>query len=92
MTAVTTTAVTGAGATLAWADIYLPGAGWIAYDPTNGTIGGGDLIRVAVTRDISQAVPIAGSFIGTPNDYLGMTVDVSVVAENRGCARMASRS
>ncbi len=53
---------------------------------------GDDLIRVAVTRDISQAVPIAGSFIGTPNDYLGMTVDVSVVSENRGCARMASRS
>jgi transglutaminase-like putative cysteine protease len=87
-----TTAVTGAGTTHAWADIYLPGAGWIAYDPTNGTIGGDNLIRVAVTRDISQAVPIAGSFIGTPNDYLGMTVDVSVVSENRGCARMASRS
>jgi transglutaminase-like putative cysteine protease len=75
---------TGAGTTHAWADIYLPGAGWIAYDPTNRTIGGGDLIRVAVTRDISQAVPIAGSFVGATNDYLGMTVDVSVVSENRG--------
>jgi transglutaminase-like putative cysteine protease len=74
------TAATGAGTTHAWADIYLPGAGWIAYDPTNGTIGGGDLIRVAVTRDISQAVPIAGSFIGAPADYLGMAVDVSVVS------------
>jgi transglutaminase-like putative cysteine protease len=83
---------TGAGTTHAWADIYLPGAGWIAYDPTNGTIGGSDLIRVAVTRDISQAVPIAGSFVGAPNDYLGMTVDVSVVAENRGRARTATRS
>ena len=68
----------------AWADIYVPGAGWIAYDPTNGTIGGGDLIRVAVTRDISQAVPIAGSFVGTSDSYLGMTVDISVVSENRG--------
>jgi transglutaminase-like putative cysteine protease len=76
-------AAIGAGTTHAWADIYLPGAGWFAYDPTNGTIGGGDLIRVAVTRDISQAVPIAGSFVGAPNDYLGMTVDVSVVSENR---------
>lgn len=85
-------AATGAGTTHAWADIYLPGAGWIAYDPTNGTIGGDDLIRVAVTRDISQAVPIAGSFVGAPNDYLGMTVDVSVVSENRGRARSASRS
>jgi len=74
-------AAVGASATHAWADIYVPGAGWIAYDPTNGTIGGGNVIRVAVTRDISQAVPIAGSFVGRPGDYLGMTVDVSVVSE-----------
>jgi transglutaminase-like putative cysteine protease len=74
---------TAAGTTHAWADIYVPGAGWIAYDPTNRTIGGGDLIRVAVTRDISQAVPIAGSFVGTPGDYLGMTVDVSVTSQRR---------
>jgi transglutaminase-like putative cysteine protease len=70
----------GAGTTHARADIYLPGAGWVAYDPTNGTIGGGDLIRVAVTRDIAQAVPIAGSFVGSAGDYLGMTVDVAVAA------------
>jgi transglutaminase-like putative cysteine protease len=74
-------AAIGAGTTHAWADIYVPGCGWVAYDPTNGTIGGRDLIRVAVTRDISQAVPVAGSFVGTPGDYLGMTVDVSVVSE-----------
>jgi transglutaminase-like putative cysteine protease len=72
----------GAGTTHAWADIYVPGSGWIAYDPTNGTIGGHDLIRVAVTRDISQAVPIAGSFVGAAGSYLGMTVDVTVVSES----------
>jgi transglutaminase-like putative cysteine protease len=71
----------GAGTTHAWADIYVPGAGWISYDPTNRTIGGTDLIRVAVTRDISQAVPIKGSFVGIPGSYLGMTVDVAVVSE-----------
>src|SRR5580658_7939789 len=67
-------AAVGAGTTHAWADIYVPGSGWIAYDPTNGTIGGLDLIRVAVTRDISQAVPVSGS-------YLGMTVDVTVASD-----------
>jgi transglutaminase-like putative cysteine protease len=77
----------GAGTTHAWADIYLPGAGWVAYDPTNGTIGGRDLIRVAVTRDIAQAVPISGSFVGTPGDYLGLTVDVAVVSERNAEAR-----
>jgi transglutaminase-like putative cysteine protease len=74
-------AAIGAGSTHAWADIYVPGSGWIAYDPTNGTIGGHDLIRVAVTRDISQAVPISGSFVGTPDSYLGMTVDVAVASD-----------
>jgi transglutaminase-like putative cysteine protease len=72
----------GAGTTHAWADIYITGSGWIAYDPTNGTIGGHDLIRVAVTRDISQAVPISGSFVGPANSYLGMTVDATVTSES----------
>jgi transglutaminase-like putative cysteine protease len=79
-------AAIGTGATHAWADIYVPGAGWIAYDPTNGTVGGNNLIRVAVTRDINQAIPIAGSFFGATDSYLGMTVDVSVVSEQRGHA------
>ena len=72
----------GAGTTHAWAEIYVPGSGWIAYDPTNSTIGGHDLIRVAITRDISQAVPISGSFVGAPDSYLGMTVDVTVIADS----------
>jgi transglutaminase-like putative cysteine protease len=76
-------AAIGAGATHAWADIYVPGAGWIACDPTNGTMGGNNLIRVAVTRDINQAIPIAGSFFGPTDSYLGMTVDVSVVSDDR---------
>jgi transglutaminase-like putative cysteine protease len=75
------TAAIGAGTTHAWADIYVPGSGWIAYDPTNGTIDSGDLIRVAVTRDISQAIPIAGSFFGAPGSYLGLTVGVTVTPE-----------
>ncbi len=77
-------AAVGAGTTHAWADIYVPGSGWIAYDPTNGTIGGLDLIRVAVTRDIGQAVPISGSFVGSAGSYLGMTVDVTVMSESAG--------
>ena len=85
-------AAVGAGSTHAWADIYVPGSGWIAYDPTNGTINGANLIRVAVTRDISQAVPVAGSFAGTPDLYLGMTVDVAVVAEGAGRLKVAARS
>jgi transglutaminase-like putative cysteine protease len=73
-------AVQGAGATHAWAEIYLPGAGWVEYDPTNGLIAGENLIRVAVTRDPSQAVPIGGSFYGDAA-FLGMEVVVTVRAE-----------
>jgi transglutaminase-like putative cysteine protease len=67
-----------AGTTHAWAEIFVPGPGWLAFDPTNGTVGGDDLIRVAVARDIHQIVPIAGSFNGAAEDYLGMEVDVLV--------------
>jgi len=73
-------AVQGAGATHAWAEIYLPGAGWVEFDPTNGLIAGENLIRVAVTRDPTQAVPIGGTFSGE-GQYLGMEVDVTVKAE-----------
>ncbi|MDD3444166.1 MAG: transglutaminase family protein [Zavarzinia sp.] len=73
-------AVQGAGATHAWAEVYVPGAGWVEYDPTNGLIGSEALIRVAVTRDPFQAVPVSGSFTGDTGDYLGMTVEVSVTA------------
>jgi transglutaminase-like putative cysteine protease len=73
--------VQGAGATHAWAEIFLPGAGWVDFDPTNGLIAAENLLRVAVTRDPSQAVPISGSYVGTPSDYLGMDVEVTVHTE-----------
>ena len=72
--------IQGAGATHAWADVYLPGAGWVEYDPTNGLIAGDNLIRIAVTRDPSQAIPISGSFTAAPSDYLGMSVEVTVTS------------
>ena len=73
-------AMQGSGATHAWADVYLPGAGWIEYDPTNGLIAGDNLIRIAVTRDPSQALPISGTFEGRLGEFLGMSVDVTVHA------------
>lgn len=69
----------GGGATHAWCQVYLPGAGWVEFDPTNGIIGTRDLIRVGVAREPRQAIPIAGTFIGKKEDYLGM--DVQVVVE-----------
>jgi transglutaminase-like putative cysteine protease len=80
----TENALQGGGTTHAWADIYLPGAGWVEYDPTNGLIAGESLIRVAVTRDPSQAIPVAGSFTGLTGSSLGMMVEVTVTAGRPG--------
>jgi transglutaminase-like putative cysteine protease len=68
----------GGGATHAWLQVYLPGSGWVEFDPTNGIIGNRDLIRVAVARDPNHAIPLQGSWIGDPSDYLGMQVKVEV--------------
>ena len=68
----------GGGATHAWAQIFLPGAGWVEFDPTNGIIGNRDLIRVGVTRDPRQALPLWGTHTGSNDDSLGMTVEVKV--------------
>lgn len=68
----------GAGATHAWVHVYLPGAGWVPFDPTNTLFGGTDLIRVAYTRTPEQAAPVTGGWLGQGNQFLGMTVQVNV--------------
>ncbi|MGC1410820.1 MAG: transglutaminase family protein [Acetobacteraceae bacterium] len=70
----------GGGSTHAWCGVYLPGAGWVEYDPTNGLVAGANLIRVGATRSAAQALPISGGFLGDRNDPLGMHVDVAVSA------------
>ena len=66
------------GATHAWVQAFLPGAGWLPFDPTNNLIGGNQLVRVAVARHASQAMPVSGSWFGFPGNFLGMDVDVQV--------------
>jgi transglutaminase-like putative cysteine protease len=71
----------GEGSTHAWAEVYVPGAGWITFDPTNRSVGGFNLIPVAVARDIRQAMPVSGSFVGMTGSFQGMRVEVGVTSE-----------
>jgi transglutaminase-like putative cysteine protease len=74
------TGTAGAGSTHAWAEVFVPGAGWITFDPTNRSVGGFNLIPVAVARDIRQAMPVAGSFVGMTDAFQGMSVEVRVTS------------
>ena len=66
------------GSTHAWAEVFVPGAGWITFDPTNRSVGSLNLIPVAVVRDIQQAIPVSGNFVGMTDAFAGMSVEVLV--------------
>lgn len=71
----------GGGNTHAWVQVYLPGAGWVEFDPTNDIVGTRDLIRVATVRDPLQAIPLSGSWTGAATDCLGMEVAIRVTSD-----------
>ena len=68
----------GAGSTHAWMQAYLPGAGWIDFDPTNSIVGNRNLIRVAVAWTPDQVLPLWGTYDGPAGAFLGMDVEVTV--------------
>ena len=71
----------GGGATHAWLQIYLPGAGWVDFDPTNSIVGNRHLIRVAVAWDHHQALPLWGTWSGAAHAFQALDVEVSVTRE-----------
>ena len=68
----------GGGSTHAWAEVFLPEAGWIAFDPTHRRVGAGHLIPVAIGRRNAQIMPVTGGYLGTADDFLSMDVQVRV--------------
>jgi transglutaminase-like putative cysteine protease len=72
----------GGGSTHGWMQAYLPGTGWVDFDPTNSMVGNRNLIRVAVAWNHENALPLWGTFIGPPSSFRAMDVEVSVVEES----------
>jgi transglutaminase-like putative cysteine protease len=73
-------ATVGGGATHAWIQVFLPGAGWIDFDPTNSIVGNRNLIRVGVAWSPEQVLPLWGTYYGHPKSFLSMDVTVTVTS------------
>jgi transglutaminase-like putative cysteine protease len=70
--------ITGRMSMHGWAEVYLPGAGWIGFDPSWGILADSNYIPAAVTRHAEHAPPISGTYFGTAKEFLGTTVDLYV--------------
>jgi transglutaminase-like putative cysteine protease len=74
--------VTG-GNTHAWVQVYVPGPGWVDFDPSGGIVGNRNLVRVAVAHHPREAIPLQGTWFGNASDHLAMKVAVKVKADAR---------
>jgi transglutaminase-like putative cysteine protease len=72
------------GNTHAWVQVYVPGPGWVDFDPSAGVSENHTLIRVATVQDPHEAIPLQGTWYGSPSDHLTMNVAVRVRAQEIG--------
>jgi transglutaminase-like putative cysteine protease len=80
------------GNTHAWVQVYVPGPGWVDFDPSSGIVGNRNHIRVAVAHHPSHAIPLQGTWYGAATDHLAMQVAVKVKADSARPGRRAAAS
>ena len=69
----------GAQASHAWAEVYLPGAGWIGFDPTNNNLADERYVKISVGRDYDDVAPVRGSYHGTGHCRMDVQVEVEKI-------------
>jgi uncharacterized protein (DUF2126 family)/transglutaminase-like putative cysteine protease len=65
----------------AWAEVFIPGAGWIGFDPTSGLLAGEGHIPLACTADPGNAAPVIG-FTDVADVEFGVTMSVTRIHED----------
>jgi transglutaminase-like putative cysteine protease len=65
-----------ADATHAWMEAFVPGCGWVGFDPTNNVLAGERHVRIAIGRDYDDVPPARGVYKGPANSELAVAVTV----------------
>ena len=79
------------GNTHAWVQVYVPGPGWVDFDPSSGMVGNQNLVRVAVAHEPREAIPLQGTWIGAASDHLAMKVAIKVAVAAHSAARVGRK-
>lgn len=63
----------------AWIEVFLPGAGWVGFDPTHGIMTGNTHIPLASSAYFEKTMPVSGSIRGSATSKLTTQLDIEVI-------------